>query len=209
MFRPPISMVIFSRDRHPANHCSFTAQGGDWPPHCVEGTLGYELHPELVILPDASIVDKGTHSLRDQFDAFDDTGLAELLTTRQIQTILICGLATEYCVKETALGSIRAGFDTWVMTDAIAAVNRAPGDEQRAILEMRGAGINLADSGRMATILHHHHQRTALIVVDVQNDFCPGGALGIPEAKRIFEPIRNLVKLTKAPSILGRVWGEK
>lgn len=205
MFDPPISMVIYTRDWHPPNHCSFQERGGPWPLHCVQGTPGAEFHSQLAIVPDALVVDKGADAACEHYGGFEAPQLVSALRDAQIETCLICGLTTEYCVRETALGSVAAGFDTWVLTDAIAAVKVKPGDEQRALLEMRMRGVNLADSGLVSTILHHHHQRTALLIVDVQRDFCPEGSLAVADAPRIFEPIRRLIGLAQRKSIMRRL----
>jgi nicotinamidase-related amidase len=209
MLEPPITMVVYTRDWHPEDHSSFAHRGGPWPVHCVSGTSGAEFHSDLPLAPGAVIVEKGMAHAPDQYSGFEGTGLADRLRSRQIVTCLICGLATEYCVKATALDAVKEGFETWVMTDAVAAVNVRPGDDTRALLEMRSSGINLAESGMMSTILHHHHQRTALIVVDVQNDFCPGGSLAVRDAQRIFEPIRRLVEMAKQPPLLRRILGTR
>ncbi|MFO0949066.1 MAG: isochorismatase family protein [Planctomycetota bacterium] len=203
----PIECVVYTRDSHPVNHCSFRSQGGPWPDHCVVGTQGWEYHPRLTIVRDAVHLNKAMEVDRDSFSAFEETGLAQQLRHRNVRRCLVAGLATEYCVKATVLDALREGFDTWLVTDAIAAVNANAGDEERAILEMRGAGACLADSGRLSTIVGHHHRTTALLVVDAQNDFCPGGSLPVAEALRIFDPIELLCRLSQKPTLLSRMTG--
>lgn len=188
------SHFVYSRDRHPADHCSFIDQGGPWPPHCVDGTKGFEFAAALAIVPGAHLVDKGTERDRDAYSAFDGTRLGDWLAQRGVQRVAVAGLATDYCVRATALDAVQQGLDTWLVLDAIAGVDAAPGDCDRAILEMREAGVELVDSGRLSTIFHHHPRKSALLVVDVQNDFCAGGALAVPGAERIFAPIARLVE---------------
>lgn len=139
------------------------------------------------------MIDKGTHAERDAYSGFDGTDMLDRLRSRRVRRCVATGLATDYCVKATVLDALKAGFDTWLLTDAIAGVNVAAGDEERAILEMRAAGAHLSDSGQIISILRAHQVRTALLVVDVQNDFCTG-TLAVPNARRIFGPIGRLLE---------------
>lgn len=190
----PFAKVVYTRDRHPEGHCSFQAQGGPWPPHCIDGTPGFEFAADLPVVANPLIVDKGVLVDRDAYSGFDGTDLAELLRQAGIQRLAVAGLATDYCVKATVLDARGAGFETWALTDAIAAVDVSPGDGEKALLAMREVGAQLTDSGQFGTIHEHHPQPTALILVDVQNDFLPGGALGVAEAPRIFGPLHNLLR---------------
>lgn len=189
----PFSVVVYSRDRHPPGHCSFKESGGQWPIHCVDGTPGFEIHPSITVVDDALIVDKGCKKDVDAYSAFDGTGLTEMLRERRIPRVAVAGLTTEYCVRATAFDALKAGFEVWLLTDAIAGVDVNPGDAARALLEMRDAGIHLTDSGQIVPMLALQSERTALIIVDAQNDFCPGGALAAAEAPRIFEPLQKLL----------------
>lgn len=137
------ALVVKTRDAHPADHCSFAAQGGPWPPHCVVGSHGAELHPAIAAL-EGPVVDKGTAQDDDTYSGFDRTNLAELLRTAGIRHLVVGGLATDYCVKATVLDALRAGFDTTLLTDAIAAVDVEAGDGDRAIEAMVAAGARLA-----------------------------------------------------------------
>lgn len=137
------AMVVASRDWHPANHCSFHAQGGPWPPHCVAGTPGAEIAPELRLPPQARVVDKATRPDREAYSAFQDTGLAQVLRTHGIRRIAVGGLATDYCVLRSVLDALAAGFEVFVLEDAIRAVNVAPGDGDKAKEAMRQAGAQL------------------------------------------------------------------
>lgn len=185
--------IVYTRDRHPTDHCSFQAQGGPWPAHCITDTPGFEFPPALTIAPHALLIDKATRADADAYSGFDGTNLANALRERGVRRCLVAGLATDYCVKATALDALQAGWETWVLTDAIAAVNVNPGDDDRALLTMRAQGAHLSDCGQILALLHASHLPTALIVVDVQNDFCPGGALPVADAPRIFAPLHRLL----------------
>lgn len=138
--------VFFSRDLHPEGHISFAPQGGTWPPHCIKGTEGAELHPDLHIPVKAHMVDKAMELDMDAYSAFDGTGLADILRENRSTTIVVCGLATDYCVKATAMDGITEGFKVIVITDAIKGVNVAEGDSEQALEEMKKAGIVLCNS---------------------------------------------------------------
>jgi nicotinamidase/pyrazinamidase len=137
-------VIVVSRDAHPPDHCSFADQGGVWPVHCVEGTHGAELHPAIAALePDVTIAKATTHD-RDAYSAFDGTGLEEQLRARDVDRIVIGGLATDYCVRASVLDALRAGFAVTVLTDGIRGVDVEPGDSERALEEMRAAGAEIA-----------------------------------------------------------------
>ncbi len=121
-------LLIFTRDWHPADHCSFKEQGGRWPAHCVAGTRGAELHPGLKLPPCHLVVSKATSSDKDAYSAFQGTGLAQLLENLGIHSLAICGIATEYCVRSTFEDAVKHGFDTVVKRRAIRPV--APGSEE-------------------------------------------------------------------------------
>ncbi|MGL4461248.1 MAG: isochorismatase family protein, partial [Planctomycetia bacterium] len=196
----PVQFVVYTRDRHPADHCSFQANGGAWPAHCVDGTPGFGFHPDVKVLPNAFLVDKGTRSDADAYSGFDRTGLTEELRERGITRVVVAGLATDYCVKATALDALAEGFETWVATDAVAAVDVHPGDGDKALLEMRHAGAMLAEAAQIENILTTPPQQpTALVVVDMQRDFCPGGALAVADAPHVFGPLRYLINVAARP----------
>jgi nicotinamidase-related amidase len=132
--------VVATRDWHPADHNSFAEQGGPWPVHCVAGTPGAQLHPALVQQPIDVIVDKGQASGTDGYSGFEDTDLEELLRERGITQITVVGLATDYCVKNTALDALRAGFQVTVDHTAVRGVEVEAGDSERALAEVRAAG---------------------------------------------------------------------
>jgi nicotinamidase-related amidase len=133
-------LVVATRDWHPADHGSFAAQGGPWPVHCVAGTEGAELHPALDRARIDAIVDKGQARDTDGYSGFEGTELEALLRERGITQVTIVGLATDYCVKNTALDALRAGFQTTVDATAVRGVEVEPGDSERALAEVRAAG---------------------------------------------------------------------
>lgn len=141
---PHAGVVIATRDFHPAAHCSFAAQGGVWPPHCVIGTAGAEIAPEIDAVAEL-VVSKGMHPDAEAYSGFDGTGLAEILRVRGVERVIIGGLATDYCVRATALAALAAGFATTVVADAIRAVDATPGDGERALAEMRTAGVDVRE----------------------------------------------------------------
>jgi nicotinamidase/pyrazinamidase len=137
-------LVVATRDWHPPDHGSFAAQGGPWPQHCVQGTAGAELHPGLDRALVDVVVDKGQDPATEGYSGFDATNLEELLRERAIDHVTIVGLATDYCVKNTALDALRSGFGVTVDSAAARAVEREPGDGQRALEEVRAAGGSIA-----------------------------------------------------------------
>jgi nicotinamidase/pyrazinamidase len=137
-------LVLATRDWHPADHGSFAAQGGPWPPHCVQGTEGAALHPDLDSGPIDAIVDKGQDPGTDGYSGFEATGLAERLREQGVEEVTIVGLATDYCVKNTALDALREGFAVRVDPAAVRGVEVAAGDSERALEELRAAGATEA-----------------------------------------------------------------
>ena len=137
-------LVVATRDWHPPDHGSFTDQGGTWPVHCVQDTDGAALHPELDAAAIDVIVDKGQDPGTDGYSGFDGTNLAELLRERAIDQVTVVGLATDYCVKHTALEALQAGFAVTVDTTAVRGVDVEPGDSDRALGELRSAGAVMA-----------------------------------------------------------------
>jgi len=138
--------VVATRDWHPANHCSFSAQGGPWPPHCVAATAGADFHRALAVSDRTRIVSKATSPERDAYSGFDHTDLAGWLQERGVERLLVGGLATDYCVLHTVLDGLSAGFAVSVLDDAIRAVNVDAGDGARAIARMRAAGARITAS---------------------------------------------------------------
>lgn len=144
------ALVVATQDWHPESTPHFAKDGGIWPVHCVAGTWGAELHPSLELPIDVPRVRKGVNG-EDGYSGFTvrhhETGeelpteLEPLLRERAIERVVICGLATDYCVKATALDAVRLGFGASLLGEAVAAVNLAPDDGDRALLEMAEAGV--------------------------------------------------------------------
>lgn len=147
--------VFASRDWHPSGSPHFAGQGGAWPVHCVQGTAGAALHPGLRLPEGARLVTKGD-SIRDPhgYDAFDGhldegTPLADALARAGVRTLIVAGLATDYCVKNSVWGARRAGLDVLVVADAIRAVNLRPGDGTAAVADMLAAGARVVSTDDM------------------------------------------------------------
>lgn len=138
--------VFATRDWHPANHCSFRAQGGPWPPHCVAGSPGAQFGTELALPPTARVISKATRCDADAYSGFEGTDLAEQLKSLGCTRIFLGGLATDYCVRATALDARAVDFEAIVLEDAVRAVNVKPGDGKRALGEMVSAGARLASA---------------------------------------------------------------
>lgn len=136
-------LTVASRDWHPAHHVSFTERGGPWPPHCVQGTRGAEFHPALDQRPLVHVFSKGEDPGRDAYSAFDGTGLAAWLRERGVETLVVGGLATDYCVRASVLDALDSGFAVTVVEDGVGAVDVQPGDGERALAEMRRRGARV------------------------------------------------------------------
>ena len=145
--------VIFTRDWHPPDHISFSDAPGfvdkSWPKHCVANTSGAQLHSDLRIPKTALIINKGTHKNKEAYSGFQGTDLAEELKKGDVTRIFVCGLATDYCVKNTALDAVEAGFQTVVIEDAIRGVDIPRGSAIAAIEEMRRKGVQFVSSDEL------------------------------------------------------------
>ncbi len=148
---PRFARVYATRDWHPADHSSFAEQGegGPWPVHCVANTHGAAFDPRLDLAQVDAVIDKGVDRATDGYSGFAATRLAENLRAHGVRRVFVCGLATDYCVKATALDAHDAGFDVVVLEDAAAAVNVEPGDEARALAELRARGVAVARSDEL------------------------------------------------------------
>ena len=136
-------LVVATRDWHPADHGSFAERGGPWPVHCVQDTPGAELHPEIDRDGIHVVVDKGQNPQTEGYSGFDETVLATLLRERGIDAVTVVGLATDYCVKNTALDALREGFEVTVDSSAVRGVDVEAGDSERALDELRTAGATV------------------------------------------------------------------
>ena len=137
---PRFELVVATRDWHPPEHGSFEDQGGAWPVHGVQGTEGAELHRALDRSKIDVIVDKGQDPATEGYSGFEGTELLDLLRERRIDRLTVVGLATDYCVKNTALDALRNGFEVRVDPEGVRGVDVQPGDSGRALEELRGAG---------------------------------------------------------------------
>jgi nicotinamidase/pyrazinamidase len=136
-------LVVATRDWHPADHGSFAEQGGPWPPHCVQGTPGAELHTDLAKDRIDAVVDTGQDPAVEGYSGFQETDLAELLREREIDEVTVVGLATDYCVKHTALDALALGHAVEVDARAARAVEVRPGDGEAALAELEAAGARV------------------------------------------------------------------
>jgi nicotinamidase/pyrazinamidase len=141
------SFVVYTQDWHPESTPHFEKDGGIWPVHCVQGSWGAAFHPALVLK--GEIVRKGTGG-EDGYSGFtvrhpdsgerEGTGLEELLREHAIERVVLVGLATDYCVKETALDALQKGFVAVVLEEGVRPVDLKPGDGERALEAVRQAG---------------------------------------------------------------------
>lgn len=143
--------VVYTADWHPPSTPHFAKDGGLWPVHCVGDTWGAQFHPDLIV--DGPVVRKGTggedgysgFSMKDpEGDTVTPTGLGGQLERWGITKVVVCGLATDYCVKATALDGVAAGLEVTVLQDAVRPVDLDPGDGDRALTEVAAAGCHLA-----------------------------------------------------------------
>jgi nicotinamidase/pyrazinamidase len=168
--QPRFDLVVATQDWHPADHGSFAAnhpgrRPGEqielaglpqvlWPVHCVQNTPGAELHPGLDRRQIARVFRKGADPSVDSYSGFFDnghrfsTGLGDYLKGRNVTEVYVCGLATDYCVKATALDALGLGFKTYLVEDACRGVELCQGDVRRAIDEMRKQGVTVDREAR-------------------------------------------------------------
>jgi len=133
------AVIVFTRDWHPANHSSFRANGGPWPVHCVANSPGAQLMAPLRTAPEDVMIHKGVGIDGAGYSGFESTGLAEQLKALGVTQIAVSGIATEYCVRATALDGLIAGFATVVLTDRIRAVK--PNETEKVLAELQKAGV--------------------------------------------------------------------
>ena len=144
------SPVFYTQDWHPPVTPHFASSGGTWPDHCVQGTWGAELHPDLLVV--GPVVQKGADG-EDGYSGFrgrdpvtgeeGPTPLEGMLRERGVRRVVIAGLATDYCVKETARHAVEIGFEAEVVADAVRAVDLRAGDGDAALEELRALGVEV------------------------------------------------------------------
>jgi nicotinamidase/pyrazinamidase len=144
IFKKANTRIFATRDWHPPNHVSFKAQGGPWPPHCVQDTEGARFHPDLKLPGDTAIVSKAMDPLREAYSGFDGTELANTLKTQGATRVFVGGLATDYCVKNTVLDARKLGFEVVLLLDAVRGINVKPGDVAKAVAKMIESGAEQA-----------------------------------------------------------------
>lgn len=132
--------IFATRDWHPPNHCSFHAQGGPWPAHCIAGSRGAEFPSSLHLPSSAIVMSKGTDPASDAYSGFQGTSLHADLQTAGITRLFVGGLATDYCVLQTVEEALRLGYAVYLLVDAVRAVNVRPEDGRRAVESMVSAG---------------------------------------------------------------------
>jgi nicotinamidase/pyrazinamidase len=142
--------VFKTRDWHPLTTKHFADFGGTWPVHCVQGTKGAEFHPDLTDDGRIHIISKGLGD-EDSYSGFDGTDLAAQLRNFGVDEVLVGGLATDYCVKNTVLDALKEGFTVKALTNAMRPVDLQPGDGNRAIEDMRRAGAELQNQEQEQT----------------------------------------------------------
>jgi len=173
LFAAKSGRVVATQDWHPAGHISFASShagkkpgdtvdlpglGGQilWPDHCVQGSAEAELHPALDLKPINLIIRKGFRLGLDSFSAFFEndrktsTGLDGFLKSLSIDTLVLGGLATDYCVLYSALDAAALGYKTFVAGDAVRGVGIPEGSVQRALASLADAGVIIAESGDFA-----------------------------------------------------------
>lgn len=132
--------IIATRDWHPVNHCSFQAQGGTWPPHCIANTHGAQFAAGLRLPPDVTVISKAAAPDRDAYSGFQGTELEAVLRSYGIRRVFVGGLATDYCVLNTVKNALENRYRTYVLSDAIRAVDTHPDDGSKAEREMIAKG---------------------------------------------------------------------
>ena len=143
--REKVYPILFVRDHHPAHHSSFAAQGGPWPPHCVQGTRGAEIHEALAPFAAEDLCFfKGEDPAQEQYSGFEGRNIAgqtlgEVLSILEVTHVVVCGIATEYCVRNTAEDLLKAGFKVSLLLEGLSYVDAA--GHAQALKEMKEEGI--------------------------------------------------------------------
>jgi nicotinamidase/pyrazinamidase len=140
IFKKTNARIFATRDWHPADHVSFKAQGGPWPPHCIQDTEGAQFHPDLKLPSQTAIVSKAMDPHKEAYSGFDGTELVDTLKKQGVTRVFVGGLATEYCVKNTVLDARKIGFETVLLSDAVRGINAEPNDAAKAVDKMVESG---------------------------------------------------------------------
>ncbi len=140
LFRQSKLPIYATRDWHPEDHCSFKAQGGPWPPHCVANSEGAAFAEDLHLGDDVTVISKATTVERDAYSGFEGTDLAERLRKQKVNRLFIGGLATDYCVLNTVKDALKEGFKVLLLADGIRGVEVNAGDSEKATNEMHALG---------------------------------------------------------------------
>jgi nicotinamidase/pyrazinamidase len=143
------AIIVFTKDWHPEAHSSFEKNAGPWPVHCVAGTPGAELMPPLVAEEGDVIIQKGMDVNGAGYSGFEGTGLTRKLRELGVQSLAVAGIATEYCVRATALDAVKARFETVVLTDLIRAVQAS--ETPKILSELHAAGVKTATGAEWLT----------------------------------------------------------
>ena len=133
--------IVLTRDWHSATHCSFTDQGGAWPTHCVQGSMGSQFHPELRLPPGTLIVSGATNPKQDAYSGFEGTTLEDRLEDVEAETLYVLGLAVDHWMKHTVVDACQRGFRVVVLEDGIRGVH-----DPKVIMDMKAAGAIIAQS---------------------------------------------------------------
>jgi nicotinamidase/pyrazinamidase len=144
LFKKAKASILATRDWHPPNHISFKAQGGPWPPHCVQNTTGAKFHPDLKLPKHTTVISKAMNPQKENYSGFEGAEPANTLKKQGITRVFVGGLATDYCVKNTILDALKLGFEAVLLSDAVAAINTEPGDAEKAIDNMVENGAEQA-----------------------------------------------------------------
>lgn len=139
-FRQQGLPIYATRDWHPEGHCSFEAQGGPWPPHCIAGSTGAEFADDLELDDDVTIISKAMEVEKDAYSGFQGTDLAKRLRSQKVKRLFIGGLATDYCVVNTVKDGLKEGFEVLLLEDGIRGVDINAGDSAKTVGEMHELG---------------------------------------------------------------------
>ena len=143
------AVIVYTQDWHPANHSSFKKNGGRWPVHCVAGSRGAELMEPLKPEPSDVILRKGEPVDGEGFSGFDGTELRKTLRSLDVERVFVAGIATEYCVRTTAMDALREGFKVFVLADMVRSVDAS--QTSKVLAEMAAAGVKSATCADVRT----------------------------------------------------------